>query len=97
MTHGLSKTVLYFSSAVSCLCLTLVLQVPDRQRKGHLSPQKCLTATFSLTEEMQPPFPPQCACELGNADTEVSKYLLTAYGYFKSALCAANISKVMFG
>lgn len=73
MTHRLGKTVLYFSSAVGCLCLTLVLRVPDRQRKGHLSPQKCLTATFSWPEvsHLQPPFPPQCAYELGSADTEV--------------------------
>lgn len=97
MTRRLSKIVLYFSSAVGCL--VLVLWGPERQRKGHLSPQKCLAATCSWPEvsHFQPPFPPQHACELGSADTAVSEHFLTTFDYIKLALCAGNISKLMVG
>ena len=99
MTHRLGKTVLYFSLAVGCLCLALVLWGPERHRKGHLSPQKCMTVACSWPKlsHFQPPFPPQCACKLGSADTSVSEHFLTAYGYFKLALCAGNIAKLMVG
>lgn len=96
MTHNLVEKVLYFSSAVSCLCLTLVLWGPMRHRKGHFRPQNFLAVTCSWPEV--PHFFSSTAClKVVQWRHWYFKHFLTACGYFKLALCAGNNSKVTSG
>lgn len=96
MTHRLGRTMLYFSLAVGFLCLTLMLQGLKRHMKGHLSLQKCLAATCSSeVSHFKSPFLPQCACELGCADTGSFWAFSHCIQLLELALCADNISKLM--